>query len=130
MWLLSVEAWLVQQLDVALVCNLFSSCGSTFIPSFKLQKPGGDNFGDPSSLTITLCSDFVSASSPLSKDLRVAIVDSAKSMAVPKFDAKAIPDQRVSAITPATVRFLKGFLSFTYSRFMVALVRASRSLYR
>ncbi|XP_024366568.1 uncharacterized protein [Physcomitrium patens] len=47
------------------------------------------------------------ACSPLSRDLRVAIIDSSKPMAAPKHDPKAVPDQRVSAITPATVRFFK-----------------------
>lgn len=41
----------------------------------------------------------------------MAIVDSAKSLASPKHDPNTVPDQRVSAITPATVRFLKGFSS-------------------
>lgn len=71
---------------------------------------GGMTFVQPYTC---LFSDFVTGSSPLTRDLRVAIVDSAKSMASPKHDTKAVPDQRVSAITPATVRFLKGFLSFS-----------------
>lgn len=51
----------------------------------------------------------VAASSPLSRGLRIAMIDSsAKAPALSKFDPKAVPDQRVSAITPASVRFFKG----------------------
>jgi hypothetical protein len=115
MWLLSVGGWLVQQLAVALVCipwhllviNLsqvfqsillgFENAGMRFLVPWRMSLVLKDTL---------LFLDIVTGSSPLSKDLRVAIIDSSKSMASPKHDAKAVPDQRVSAITPATVRFL------------------------
>lgn len=106
-------------------------CGSSTIRSFSIlclgfQGTVENNFSSlsnvsgtwwydvraaASSLTIVYVGIVVAANSPLSRDLRVAIVDSAKSMASPKHVSNAVPDQRVSAITPATVRFLKGMLS-------------------
>lgn len=62
----------------------------------------------PGSHSVPL-SRAVAASSPLSRDLRVAMIDSnAKLPNAQNVDTNAIPDQRVSSITPATVRFFKG----------------------
>lgn len=70
----------------------------------------GSYFDDamPGSHSVPL-SGAVAASSPLSRDLRVAMIDSnAKLPTLQNVDTNAIPDQRVSSITPATVRFFKG----------------------
>jgi hypothetical protein len=49
------------------------------------------------------------ASSAMTRGLRVAMIDSRpKQPTFHKHDPNAIPDQRVSAITPATVRFFQG----------------------
>ena len=62
----------------------------------------------PGSHSVPL-SRAVAASSPLSRDLRVAMIDSnAKLPTLQSVDTNAVPDQRVSSITPATVRFFKG----------------------
>ncbi len=52
---------------------------------------------------------LIAASSAMTRGLRVAMIDSSpKQPTFRKHDPNAIPDQRVSAITPATVRFFQG----------------------
>lgn len=73
----------------------------------------------------------VAASSALTRSLRVAIVDG-NPATKEKYNKKsdAVPDSRVSAITPATVRFLKGNSYLTYRRMLPCLTGLKLDLWR